>query len=173
MVRREERGSVVEERSGNGAGERLAALDVRATLAAGVDPLADILEAVGRLGSGGALVLTAPFRPAPLEELLGGRGWRARARRLAEGEGKDHVVEFLGEACPEPEDLTALEAPGPLARVLERAASLAGGDVAMFRVPRRPALLPVRLDPAVRLELAVAPDGITLVRLELPAKDGR
>ena len=30
-----------------------------------------------------------------------------------------------------------------------------------------------RLDPAVRLELAVAPDGITLARLELPPEGGR
>jgi hypothetical protein len=161
----------MEARSGDG--ERLAALDVRSTLAGGVDPLEDILETVDRIGTAGALVLAAPFRPAPLEELLGERGWRASARRLAGGGGQEHVVEFLGEACPEPEDLTTLEAPGPLARVLECAAALAPGDVALFRLPRRPALLPVRLDPSLRLELAVAPDGVTLARLELPAKDER
>lgn len=156
----------MEERERTETGASLATLDARPILAGGVDPLETILRTIERIGIGGALLLTAPFRPEPLEELLGERGWRATVRRL--GDGKDHVVEFLGPACPDPIDLTMLEAPEPLARVLERAAALADGDAALFRLPRCPALLPARLDPALRLETAAAPDGVTLARVARP-----
>lgn len=157
----------MDERHRTEAGGTLATLDVRPILAGGVDPLATILGTIERIGSGGALLLIAPFRPEPLEELLGERGWRATVRRL--DAAKDHVVEFLGPACPDATDLTMLEAPGPLARVLEHAAALNPGGVALLRLPRSPALLSSRLDPAIRLETATAPDGVTLARIERPA----
>lgn len=159
------------ERERDGARERVVALDVRPLLAEGVDPLEVILAEIARIGPAGALLVTAPFRPEPLEALLGERGWRASARRLVDGAG--HVVEFLGKGCPEPVDLTAFEAPEPLARILERVASLAPGEVVVFRLPRRPALLPARLAPAVRLAMATAPDGGTLARVELPTAGAR
>ena len=51
------------------------ALDVRPLLAAGHDPLTEILEAAERVPPGGCLVLTAPFDPLPLYEVLAGRGF--------------------------------------------------------------------------------------------------
>lgn len=53
-------------------GERL---DVRPMIARGVDPLEVILAAAGRLAPGEALLVVAPFRPAPLLVLLESRGY--------------------------------------------------------------------------------------------------
>lgn len=55
-------------------------LDVRPLLARGIDPLEAILAATAHLLPGGTLRVLAPFRPAPLLALLGGRGFEVEAR---------------------------------------------------------------------------------------------
>jgi len=54
------------------------ALDVRPILAAGEEPLQAILEAAGRVPTGGILEITAPFEPEPLYGALSQRGFGHR-----------------------------------------------------------------------------------------------
>lgn len=62
---------------------RRCVIDVGALLSLGRDPLAVTLAAIARVGKGGAVVLRAPFRPAPLIAVLeaGGHSVRERARK--------------------------------------------------------------------------------------------
>lgn len=60
-------------------------LDVRPLFAAGRPPLVPILNAVNRLEPGQALLLIAPFQPAPLYQLLGERGFTPEARERHDG----------------------------------------------------------------------------------------
>ena len=55
-------------------------LDVRPQLARGDEPFALIMEALRTLSPGQALTVEAPFEPAPLRALLGGRGWESHVR---------------------------------------------------------------------------------------------
>lgn len=55
-------------------------LDVRPQLARGDEPFALIMEALRGLSAGQALTVEAPFEPAPLRALLGGRGWESHVR---------------------------------------------------------------------------------------------
>jgi uncharacterized protein (DUF2249 family) len=55
-------------------------LDVRPQLAAGEDPFALIMGGLRSLSAGQALTVEAPFEPAPLRALLGGRGWESHVR---------------------------------------------------------------------------------------------
>jgi len=145
----------------------IARLDVRPIIAGGEDPLATVLETVGTLREDGALMIVAPFRPTPLEALLAARGWRATSHPADEGHW---CVEVLGPACPGVEDLTDLEAPLPLERVLLRASALTPGEAALFRVPRHPAPLLARLaERALESGTATAPDGVTLVWIRRPS----
>jgi uncharacterized protein (DUF2249 family) len=59
-------------------------LDVRPLLAAGQEPFGVIMNAVEQVPPGGVLVLDAPFDPAPLRNLLGGRGFTLAMEQLAE-----------------------------------------------------------------------------------------
>ena len=140
------------------------ALDVRPILSGGADPLAEILAGLDELVPGGALILTAPFRPAPLFALLRGRGHAVTEQQLTE---KKWLVLIVSGGQPAIEDLRDLEAPGPLERVLERVASLGAGEVYLARVPRMPRLLLTRLHER-RLAASVEelPDGSALVRVE-------
>jgi uncharacterized protein (DUF2249 family) len=60
-----------------------ASLDVRPVLAAGEDPFARIMAVVAKLAPGAALVLDAPFDPAPLRRVLAGKGFLDHAECLA------------------------------------------------------------------------------------------
>lgn len=60
-------------------------LDVRASLAAGEDPLCSILEAADSVEFGGVLVIDAPFNPSPLRRILAARGFSSYGRNLAPG----------------------------------------------------------------------------------------
>ena len=62
-----------------------AELDVRPLFESGKPPLAAILSAVNRLEPGQALRLIAPFEPAPLYDMLGGRGFRATPKEREDG----------------------------------------------------------------------------------------
>lgn len=50
-------------------------LDVRPILQNGQDPFSAIMQALASIPEGGALKLIAPFRPYPILQLLGTKGW--------------------------------------------------------------------------------------------------
>jgi uncharacterized protein (DUF2249 family) len=68
-----------------GAAETERELDVRPVLAAGGEPLQDILELAQATPPGGAFVVVAPFDPAPLRGLLAGSGFTAETQNPAAG----------------------------------------------------------------------------------------
>ncbi len=119
---------------GPGGAADLVLLDVRPILAAGRDPLQDILQAVERLADDGLLLVVAPFRPGPLIALLARRGHAVEA----EPAGDLWVVSVPGRGAGPVEDLRELEAPGPMERVLARAEALGPGELALFRTPHVP-----------------------------------
>ena len=121
---------------------RLAALDVRPIIAAGADPLDAILAMLDRLGPDGLAVVIVPFRPMPLLALLKEDGYRTELEEL---DGGRFELTIFGAAAPPLIDLSELEAPLPLERVLTAAATLEPGLAVHFRVPRVPRLLLPRL----------------------------
>lgn len=70
-------------------------LDVRPVLEQGGEPFVQIMEAAERIQPGESLVLIAPFEPAPLYGVLGGRGFSHATERVAADEW---VVRFTREA---------------------------------------------------------------------------
>lgn len=60
-------------------------LDVRPILAAGREPLADIMAIVTPMNAGDTLVLITPFLPSPLIEKLQAEGFEARPERRRDG----------------------------------------------------------------------------------------
>ncbi len=70
------------------------ALDVRPVLEAGGEPFVQIMETAARLQPGQSLLLIAPFEPAPLYGVLGGRGFTHATERVAADEW---VVRFTRE----------------------------------------------------------------------------
>lgn len=141
-------------------------LDVRPLLAAGADPLAQILATLGDVASNGILKITAPFRPAPLLALLAARGYRVQAREIAPSTWD---VEISGPDAPPVVDLTDLEAPGPMAEVLIRTANLAAGEAFLARVPRVPLLLLPRLaERGLVHAVLVEADGTALLHVSVP-----
>lgn len=76
-------------------------IDVRPVLAAGGEPLQDILELARATPPGGAFVVVAPFDPAPLRGLLADGGFIAETQSAAPDRWR---VRFSRPAAP---DLTA------------------------------------------------------------------
>ncbi len=146
---------------------RAQALDVRPILARGVDPLADVLAAVAALAPGSLLVVTAPFRPRPLEALLTGKGHRVSAH--AGPDGLWSLLVVVGQLTP-CLDLRDLEPPEPLERLLSLAAQLPPGKSVLAHLPRVPCLLLAQL-PARNLsfECAELADGSAVICLTAAA----
>jgi AcrR family transcriptional regulator len=145
----------------------LAALDVRPILARGVDPLSAILAALAPLPPSGALLVEAPFRPAPLLALLARRGHAVAAEQLAPDQW---LVEIVVGASPPVEDLRDREPPEPLERVLAAASALPPGGVYLARLPRFPRLLVPRLrERGVELAILERADGAALLRVWRPS----
>ena len=145
--------------------EGIVELDVRPILAAGDDPLNEILAAVAAAGRRGIVVVTAPFRPEPLLALLGTQGHTVVDRQL---DGKTWSIEIFVDG-PEIEDLRELEVPEPLERVLEATASLAPEEVYIARLPRFPRLLINHLeDRGLRWAIHDGADGSALLRVKGP-----
>lgn len=69
-------------------------LDVRPVLAEGGEPFVEILETAERIATGQSLVLIAPFEPAPLYDVLAGRGFSHATERVGADEW---VVRFTRE----------------------------------------------------------------------------
>lgn len=64
-------------------------LDVRPILQSGQDPFAVIMQALDSVPDGGTLKLIAPFRPYPILQLLGSKGW---AHKIENGEGGNWII---------------------------------------------------------------------------------
>ena len=60
-------------------------LDVRPILANGGEPFSIIMQAVAQLRPGQSLRLLAPFKPIPLFQVLGARGFQPSAREIGAG----------------------------------------------------------------------------------------
>jgi len=142
----------------------LDSLDVRPLLAAGVDPLSHVLAGLGGLAPGSVLTVVAPFEPRPLVALLSSRGHGVTLREV---EPRLFVVDVVVDGTVDIEDLTALEAPEPLERVLERCAHLGRGTVYLARLPRFPRLLVPRLEErGLAHQVQEQPDGTALLRVQ-------
>lgn len=75
-------------------------LDVRPLLASGEDPFKTIMGVVAKLRPGDVLVLDAPFDPAPLRRVLGGKGFADHAERLAPEHWRIFFRKSDGDAKP-------------------------------------------------------------------------
>lgn len=139
-------------------------LDVRPLLAQGTDPLAHILATVEGLLPGSLLVILAPFRPKPLEALLGSRG---HAVSVVPGrDGTFNLVCVIGGA-PALLDLRELEPPEPLERVLVLAERLAAGECLLAWLPRTPRwLLPQLAQRGFPHEVVELSDGSAMLRVQ-------
>lgn len=139
---------------------RVERLDVRPLLQAGGEPLGSILEVTRRLGAGDALLLTTPFEPVPLYNVLGKKGfsywpvpraegveiWETYFYRDGDGDGEEaeEVPEgkgFSGEGAIRVLDVRGLEPPEPLERVLEATESMVYGEVLRMMHHREPLIL--------------------------------
>ncbi len=130
-------------------------VDAVAILAAGTDPLATVLGAIEGLPGHGAVVIHAPFRPAPLVAMLRGRGLHVTEE--PQDAGRWLVVASAGVIV----DLRDLEPPEPLERVL---CAALGSSPLTARVPRFPQLLLDRLaERAAAYDVCALPDGTALV----------
>lgn len=142
---------------------RLAGLDVRPIIAAGADPLDAILAMLDRLAPDGVAVVVAPFEPVPLVALLTEDGYKTALEQL---DDRVFQLTIAGAAAPPLIDLSELEAPVPLERVLTASATLEPGVAAHFRVPRVPRLLLPRLaERNVSCEMVEQPDGRALLTI--------
>jgi len=146
--------------------KRLDALDVRPILAGGDDPLGQIRRRLAGLAQDGALLLTAPFAPRPLIQLLGDRGYRLALEQRQPGL---YSLLISAAAAPPLMDLSDLPAPEPLERALEETAHLECGQARLFRVPKQPNLLLPRLtERRLSHEVALYEDGAALVHVRRP-----
>ncbi len=155
-------------------------LDVRPEIAAGREPLPQILAAAGQLPAGAVLHLRSPFRPTPLFARLEQLGFASQSISFADDDWSTwfwrpdtapRTTRSLAEAAtPAPEgvhDLRLLPPPEPLLWILgEVEASDAPFDVLL---PFYPEPLVALLEPSRRRIVLVEnrPDGVQ-VRIEAP-----
>lgn len=132
-------------------------LDVRPILRSGGEPFQAIMEAVQGLRPGQRLKLLATFRPQPLFRVMASRGFDHEVREIEDGDWEvlftpqtDSVpVEISTDAerpetWPEPIqhlDLTDLDPPEPMVRILAAAEELAPGEVLFALLSREPLFL--------------------------------
>lgn len=133
-------------------------LDVRPILRSGGEPFQAIMEAVNTLGPGQGLRLLAPFRPQPLFKVMANRGFDHEVREIDGGDwevlftpqpGAGAPVETSEDAenpqtWPDPSahlDLTDLDPPEPMVRILAAADGLEPGEVLFALLSREPLFL--------------------------------
>jgi uncharacterized protein (DUF2249 family) len=131
-------------------------LDVRPILAGGSDPFAEIMAAVAALVPGQDLRIVAPFRPAPLiqvlgskgfassEEDLGGGAWAITFRRREDGREVGAPAPADDEPWPAPVrqlDNRDLDPPEPMVRILAAAEEMSEGQVLSALLRREPTFL--------------------------------
>lgn len=133
-------------------------IDIRSLLARGEDPFSAVMSAAGDLAPGQALRLVAPFRPAPLLNVMANRGFAATDRQVSDGSWEVTFTQ-LGEApeaglapgsapgaafWPDPTevlDLMGMMPPEPMVRILETLASMLPGEVLFALLDREPMFL--------------------------------
>lgn len=131
-------------------------LDVRPILQNGGEPFQEIMQAVRELAPGQGLKLVAPFRPQPLFRVMEGRGFDHEAREIADGHWEvlftpqpAASVETSADAdnpetWPDPSlhlDLSDLDPPEPMVRLLAAAEKLEAGEVLFALLSREPVFL--------------------------------
>lgn len=138
-------------------------LDVRSILKEGGEPFPAIMQAVQALEPGEGLRLLATFRPTPLLSVMARRGYTAEMKELAEGdwevlfsptiETAAKVSVSLGaeEAAGWPDplwqiDLTGLEPPAPMEKVLSRIGLMEPGEVLFALFSEEPVFLMPELE---------------------------
>jgi hypothetical protein len=67
-------------------------IDVRDDIRAGREPFSRIMTAVAQVGPKGEFILTAPFEPAPLYEVLGAQGFTHTVQELPGGGWEIHFL---------------------------------------------------------------------------------
>lgn len=155
-------------------------LDVRPILRAGGEPFGAIMEALAALAPGQSLRLLATFKPIPLFQVLGARGYEPSAREIGDGDWEVIFTPIAtspeaadakpadarpatDEAWPEPVaelDNRELEPPEPMVRTLEGVEALAPGQTLAALLPREPVFLLEELDArGHRWRGAFAPEG--------------
>jgi TetR/AcrR family transcriptional regulator len=145
----------------------LVELDVCPILDTGKDPLETITSVLGSMAPDGLFLVSAPFRPSPLIQLMESRGYIVGVQKIST---KEWVMEVVGELAPEIKDYRDLEAPEPMQKILEQVETLAPGEAMMARVPRVPHPLFVRLkERGLRWEVIENKDGTALVHIRRPA----
>lgn len=149
--------------SGPPTQDGIGAIDVRDILAGGRDPLEDILATLEPLRPGAAMLVTAPFRPAPLLALLSRQGHRLHERALPDG---GCAVAVAVQSGAQIADLCDLEPPEPMEAVLTMAQRLQPGEAWIAWLPRHPRLLlPVLAQRPVTCALSPCPDGAVLLHM--------
>lgn len=135
-------------------------LDVRPILREGGEPFSVIMQAASSLAPGQSLRLYATFKPLPLFQVLGARGFEASAREIGNGEWE--VIFTPGEAAadsavkptapaaasddkwPAPVDELDnrdLDPPEPMVKTLEGVEALQPGQTIAALLPREPVFL--------------------------------
>ncbi|HVA65488.1 MAG TPA: DUF2249 domain-containing protein [Elusimicrobiota bacterium] len=149
-----------------------ALLDVREDLRAGKEPLGRILGEAAKVAEGGVLVVRATFDPKPLYHVLGAQGFKAWAERLSDEDWKiyfrkrrrascgahhgheeddgqdDGTVAMQGPGRVVRLDVSDLEPPEPMIRILQEIQSLKGEDVLEVSHHREPVPLYAELEAA-------------------------
>jgi len=135
-------------------------LDVRPVLRAGGEPFGQIMETVQGLAPGQGLRLFAPFKPTPLLQVLGSRGFAHEVTKLGES---DWQVDFTPSAstgartgADAPADLPRdgvwpapvremdnrnLDPPEPMVRILAATETMKKGEVLAALLCREPVFL--------------------------------
>jgi uncharacterized protein (DUF2249 family) len=138
-------------------------LDIRPILRDGGEPFGAIMSAVAALAPDQGLRLYATFKPVPLFQVLGARGFTPSAREIGGGDWEVIFTPVLPAAdtaraaAPEPEPATApawqwpepsveldnrdLEPPEPMVRTLEALERLRPGETLAALMPREPMFL--------------------------------
>ena len=132
-------------------------LDVRPILKEGGEPFSIIMQAVAQLRPGQSLRLLAPFKPIPLFQVLGARGFQPSAREIGDGVW-EVIFSPVDAAVPGPEPKPAgggtewpkprleldnrdLDPPEPMVRILEALEGLEPGETLAALLPREPLFL--------------------------------
>jgi len=134
-------------------------LDVRPTLRAGGEPFGEIIGAVNALAPGQGLRLLATFKPLPLFQVLGSKGFTHEAREI--GGGDWEVLFTPGDtpaaqpqnapaAAPSTDEWPApvremdnrdLDPPEPMVRILAATEAMQAGEVLCALLCREPMFL--------------------------------
>lgn len=134
--------------------DSIVTLDVREDLRQGREPFARIIQMVNSLEEDQGLLLIAPFKPAPLFEVMAQRGFQHEARLMPGGDWEvlfsrsTKPVSSNGNApffkSPRTEhkivriDARGLEPPQPLVVILEAVAALPPGSEIHAQTDRKP-----------------------------------